>query len=81
MNQKDKSRIYLEDFSVLGEHIISLHTGLSWESTNKNGDIDVSEGFSLVAGSSDGLQAREGAILNGKLPQNLLLSTSCYVTI
>lgn len=54
---------YLEDFSVLGEHIVSLHTGLSGESTNKNGDIDVSEGFSLVAGSSDGLQAWEGAIL------------------
>lgn len=57
-----KGALGLEDFSVLGEHIVSLHTGLSWESTNKNGDIDVSEGFSLVAGSSDGLQAWEGAI-------------------
>ena len=59
----DSGTLSLENLSVGLEKVGTLHTGASWSSTNKDGNIDVLKANHRIGGGNDILDASVGTIL------------------
>lgn len=55
--------LLLEDLVVEHEEVGALHAGLAGLSSEEDADVDVLEGHGGVVGDFDGLEQREGAVL------------------